>query len=78
MKARVFDIVLHKLPAGKSPASYLEEQLNDFFKQHPNVDLLATHMNTLVLPPDRSAMRGSEAAEAAVIIFSTIFYSERQ
>ena len=78
MKARVFDVVLHKLPAGKSPASYLEEQLNDFFKQHPNVDLLATHMNTLVLPPDRSAMRGSEAAEPAVIIFSTIFYSERQ
>jgi hypothetical protein len=78
MMARVFDIVLHKLPPGKSPASHLEEQLNEFFKQHPNVDLLATHMNTLVLPPDGNAMRGTEAAEPAIIIFSTIFYSERQ
>jgi hypothetical protein len=78
MKAKVFDVVLHKIPQGKSPAAYLEEQLNDFFEQHSNVDLLATHVNTLVLPPERTAMRGTDAAEPAVIIFSTIFYSERQ
>jgi hypothetical protein len=76
MKARVFDVVLHKLPPGKSPASYLEEQLNEFFKQHSKIQLLATHMNTLILPPDRNAMRGSEAAEPTVIIFSTLFYNE--
>jgi hypothetical protein len=78
MKAKVFDVILHTLPRGKSPAAYLEEQLNEFFKQHSNVDLLATHVNTLVLPPERNAMRGPDGAEPAVIIFSTIFYSERQ
>jgi hypothetical protein len=29
MKEKVFEVVLHKLPSGKSPASALEEQLND-------------------------------------------------
>ena len=75
MKAKVFDVVLHKLPPGKSPASFLEEQLNEFFKQHLKIQLVATHMNTLILPPERNAMRGSEAAEPTVIIFSTLFYT---
>ena len=74
MKAKVFDVILHKLPTGKSPSVHLEEQLNNFLKQHPNIKLLGTHMNTLIVPPERSAMQGSEAAEASVIIFSTLFY----
>ena len=28
MKAKVFEVVLHKLPSGKSPASALEEQVS--------------------------------------------------
>jgi len=76
MKAKVFDAVLHKLPAGKSPAAYLEERLNDFFKEHSKIQLVATHMNTLILPPDRNAMQGSGAGEPSIIIFSTLFYRD--
>jgi hypothetical protein len=74
MKAKVFDVVLHKLPAGKSPSVHLEEQLNNFLGQHPHLRLLATHMNTLILPAQRSTVPGAEAAESSVIIFSTLFY----
>jgi len=40
MKAKVFDVVLHKLPAGKSPSVHLEEQLNNFLKVQPNIKLV--------------------------------------
>lgn len=74
MKAKVFDVILHKLPAGKSPAAHLEDQFNAFFKQNPNVKLVATHMNTLILPAEPATMARSEAAQSSVIIFSTLFY----
>ena len=74
MKAKVFEVILHKLPSGKSPASELEEQLNRFLNEHPDLRLVMTHMNTIVAPAEPNAMPRSE--EASVIIISTIFYTE--
>jgi len=74
MKTKVIDVILHKLPSGKSPAACLEEQLNNFFKQNPNIRLVATHMNTLILPAERGTVEGAEPREPSVIIFSTLFY----
>ena len=74
MKAKVFEVVLHKLPSGKSPASALEEQLNGFLVQHPDLQVVATHMNTIVAPAEPNAMPSSE--ESSVIIFCTLFYAE--
>ena len=73
MKAKIFDVILHKLPPGKSPAAYLEEQLNGFFKQNQAIRVVATHMNTLILP-EKAVAQGSESAGPTVIIFSTLFY----
>ena len=74
MKAKVFEVVLHKLPSGKSPATALEEQLNDFLGQHPDLRLVATHINTVVSPAEPNAMPVVE--EAAIILFCTLFYTE--
>jgi hypothetical protein len=74
MKAKVFDVILHKLPAGKSPALHLEEQYNNFLAQHANIRLIDSHINTLILPAERDSKPGAERAESSVIIFSTIFY----
>jgi hypothetical protein len=74
MKAKVFEVVLHKLPSGKSPATALEEQLNGFLEQHPDLQIAATHMNTIVAPAEPNAMPSSE--ESSVIIFCTLFYME--
>ena len=74
MKAKVFEVALHKLPSGKSPATALEEQLNGFLVQHPDLRLVATHMSTLVTPAEPNAMPRTE--ESSIIIFCTLFYTD--
>ena len=74
MKAKIFEVVLHKLPSGKSPASALEEQINAFLSQRPQLRLVATHMSTLVSPAEPNAMPASE--ESSIIIFCTLFYTD--
>jgi hypothetical protein len=74
MKVKIFEVVLHKLPSGKSPATALEEQLNEFLSQHLDLRLVTTHMSTLVAPPEPNAMPRSE--ESSIIIFCTLFYTE--
>ncbi|MGA9779814.1 MAG: hypothetical protein WBS33_16245 [Verrucomicrobiia bacterium] len=73
MKAKVFEVILHKLPSGKSPASELEDQLNAFLAQNPELKVVATHMNTVVAPAEPNAMPSSE--ESTIIIFCTVFYT---
>jgi hypothetical protein len=75
MNAKIFEVVLHKLPSGKSPATALEELLNQFLEQHPNLLLVATHMSTLVTPAEPNAMPRTE--ESSIIIFCTLFYTDR-
>jgi hypothetical protein len=74
MRVKIFEVVLHKLPSGKSPATALEEQLNEFLGQHPNLRLVTTHMSTLVAPAEPNAMPST--AEAAIVVFCTLFYNE--
>ena len=74
MKAKIFEVVLHKLPSGKSPACALEDQLNQFLAQHPDLRLMSTHMSTLVSPPEPNGMPRSE--ESSIIIFCTLFYAD--
>ena len=52
MNVKIFDVVLHNGPAGKSPATHLEEQINNFLKHYPNLQIVATHMNRLVVPSE--------------------------
>jgi len=74
MKVKIFEIVLHKLPSGKSPATALEEQLNEFLSQHPDLRLVTTHMSTLVVPPESNTLPKTE--ESSIIIFCTLFYTD--
>ena len=74
MKAKIFEVVLHKLPSGKSPATALEEQLNQFLAQYPDLQLVSTHMSTLVTPAEPNAMPRTE--ESSIIIFCTLFYTD--
>ena len=74
MKVKIFDMVLSDVPAGKSPATQLEDQMNNFFRHYPNLQLLRTHMNTLTVPADPAAP-GLEAKPPSIIIFATVFYN---
>ena len=74
VKVKVFEVILHQLPSGKSPASALEEQLNNFLAQYPELRVVATHMNTIVSPAEPNAMPSSE--DSSIIIFCTLFYTD--
>jgi hypothetical protein len=74
VKAKIFEVVLHKLPSGKSPATAMEEQLNQFLVGHPALRLIATHMSTLVSPAEPNAMPRTD--ESSIIIFCTLFYTD--
>ena len=74
MKAKIFEVVLHKLPSGKSPATALEEQLNEFLGQHPDLKLITAQMSTLVTPAEPNAMPRTD--ESSIIIFCNLFYND--
>ena len=74
MKAKMFEVVLHLLPSGKSPVTALEEQINEFLSKHPNLKSVTTHMSTLVAPAEPNAMPSRE--ESSIIVFCTLFYNE--
>jgi hypothetical protein len=42
--------------------------------QYANLQVVATHMNTVVAPAEPNAMPSSD--ESAIIIFCTVFYAE--
>jgi hypothetical protein len=74
MKVKIFEVVLHKLPSGKSPATAMEELINEFLAQHSGLKLVATHMSTLVSPAEPNAMPRTD--ESSIIVFCTLFYTE--
>lgn len=74
MKVKIFDMVLENVLPGKSPATHLEDQINAFLKTHPNLEVIATHMNTLVVPAARASPLAPEPNQPSVIIFTTLFF----
>lgn len=74
MKAKIFEIVLHNLPSGVSPGMALEEQLNLFLEQHPDLRLVSAQTSALVSPAEPNAI--SSSVEASSIIFCTLFYTD--
>lgn len=74
MKVKIFELILRKLSSGKSPASALEEQVNQFLGQNPDLHLVATHLSTLVSPAEPNAMPRTE--ESFIVIFCTLFYTD--
>lgn len=74
MKVKTFEVVLHLLPSGKSPVSALEEQINQFLTQNPNLRVVATHMNSLVMPAEPDAMPRTD--EPSIIAFCALFYND--
>jgi len=74
MKIKTFEVVLHKLPSGKSPVTAIEEQINEFLVQHPALKLVTTHMSSLVIPAEPNAMPRTD--ESSIVVFCALFYNE--
>ena len=70
---QITDLDLERRTVRVGPGVVLD-QLNNFLMQHPNIKLVGSHMNTLILPAERNSKQGPEAVESSIIIFSTLFY----
>jgi hypothetical protein len=55
-------------------ATIFRPALNAFLAQAPDLQVVATHMNTIVAPAEPNAMPSSE--ESTIIIFCTLFYTD--
>ncbi len=74
MKVKTFEVVLHKLPSGQSPVTAIEELINQFLAQHPDLKLVTTHMSSLVIPAEPNAMPKTE--ESSIVVFCALFYND--
>lgn len=74
LKVKIFEINLERLRPGLSPVAALEAPLNQFLEQHPNLQLVTSHMSTLVSPAEPNAMPRTD--ESSIVIFCTLFYNE--
>jgi hypothetical protein len=74
MKVKIFEVILERIRPGLSPTTGLEEQINQFLEQHPNLHLVSTHMSTVVSPAEPNAMPITD--ESSIVIFCTLFYTE--
>ena len=75
MKAKVFDVVSHRLH-GETPPKALEDKLNAFLAEHPGIQVHSTQLSSVVLPPIQGASRRSESGQPSIAIFCTLLYSE--
>ena len=73
MKVKFFDIGMHELPRGTTLSEHLGEIVNRFLAQNPNVEIVATHMNTAVLPPEEGGGVFRDSPTSVVVVLA-LFY----
>ena len=66
MKAKIFEVVLHKLPSGKSPATALEEQLNEFLVQRPNLQLVEQQSLPILTTPATNILQTTATSGGSI------------
>ena len=76
MRVKLFEFSLHEVPRGETLAEHAEVQLNNFLKEHPNIEILYTHMNSVVIPAEDGGGMFRESPAATVIVLG-LFYRER-
>ena len=78
MKVKILEVALRGLPSGKSPATALEEQINELLSQDPELQLVSTHMSTLVTPAEPNAMPWTENHHHHILHACSITTTERR
>jgi hypothetical protein len=78
MKAKVFSIPLRTNSPGRSSLQDLEDQLNDYLDDHPNLTVADLKLNCLTTPQNPKADSRSPMAVNAVTLLATLLFKERQ
>ena len=73
MKVKFFDVAMHELPRGSTLSEHLTELANQYLAEHSSIEVLRTHLNTVVLPPEEGGgvFRDSPAS---IVVVLALFY----
>jgi hypothetical protein len=75
LKVKMIEAGLQDLPRGMTIAQYVEVQVNEFLAGKPGIEIVRTHMNTVVIPPEEGGGQFREMP-AVVVVLVAIYYKE--
>jgi hypothetical protein len=78
MKAKVFSIPLRTSSLGRSSLQDLEDQLNDYLDDHPNLTVADLKLNCLTAPQDVKQDGRSSFSANSVTLLATLLFKERR
>ncbi len=73
LQLKLFEFSVQELPRGEALAEYAQGQVNHFLKEHPDIEVVQTHVNTTVIPPEEGGGVFKDAPSSVVIVVA-IFY----
>jgi hypothetical protein len=75
LKVKIIEAGLQDLPRGTTIGDYVELQVNEFLGKKPAAEIVQTHMNTVVIPPEEGGGQFREMP-AVVVVLVAIYYKE--
>src|SRR5262249_34444547 len=73
VKVKFFAVAMHERPRGSPLSEHLTELVNRYLAEHPSIEVVQTHVNTAVLPPEEGGgvFRDSPAS---IVVVLALFY----
>lgn len=78
MKAKVFSVPVRVGAIGRNPLQDLEDQLNDYLDDHPNLTVADLKLNCLTAPQDVKPDGRAAFSPNTVTLLATLLFKERQ
>lgn len=75
LKVKFFDVSLAELARGVTLSQQLEGMVNNFLAERKPAEIVRTHMNSVVIPPEDGGGVFKEAP-ASVVVILALFYRD--
>ena len=73
LQVKFFDVNMADLPRGMTLTDQLDREVNAFLAEQPRAEIVHTHMNSVVMPPEHGGGMYKESPASVVVILS-LFY----
>lgn len=75
LKAKFFDVNVAELQRGTTLAEHLDQLVNGFLAERGHVEIVHSHMNSVVMPPEDGGGQYLESP-ACVVVILALYYRE--
>ena len=73
LQVKFFDVSMADLPRGVTLSEYLEAAVNVFLTSKPGIDVVRTHVSSVVMPPEDGGGNYRESP-ASIVVILALFY----